>query len=112
MLRSLSIVRHHQLALAHSTSDGQPVDALLLLRLKLVPPCSLSVLPFVLATAPGYNQGTSGLDALWSGLPLISLPMLQWCSRMGAGLVRTIAMPEGEVHSLRAMASAPVSLSC
>lgn len=51
---------------------------------------------------PGYNQGTSGLDALWAGLPLLTLPLRLWCSRMGAGLLRTASLPSGEARSMRA----------
>ena len=50
---------------------------------------------------PGYNQGTSGLDALWSGLPLVSLPLRQWCGRMGLGLLRGAALLPGAVSSRR-----------
>ena len=51
--------------------------------------------------SPGYNQGTSGLDALWSGLPLVSLPLRQWCGRMGLGLLRGVALLPGAVSSRR-----------
>ena len=50
---------------------------------------------------PGYNQGASGLDALWSGLPLVSLPLRQWCGRMGLGLLRGAALLPGVVSSRR-----------
>ena len=60
---------------------------------------------------PGYNQGTSGLDALWAGLPLVTLPLRAWCERMGASLVRSYALPSGEVHSLRAMSDVALALA-
>ena len=47
------------------------------------------------------DQGTSGLDALWSGLPLLSLPLRQWCGRMGLGLLRGAALLPGAVSSRR-----------
>ena len=50
---------------------------------------------------PGYNQGTSGLDALWATLPLLSLPLERWCGRMGLALLRGTALPSGVVASLR-----------
>ncbi len=54
---------------------------------------------------PGYNQGTSGLDALWAGAPLVTLPLRQWCERMGHSLVRHggAGGAGAAVHSLRAM---------
>ena len=51
---------------------------------------------------PGYNQGASGLDALQAGLPLLSLPLEQWCGRMGAALLRTSGTPAAVVRSARA----------
>ena len=59
---------------------------------------------------PGYNQGTSGLDALWAGLPLMTLPMRLWCSRMGASLLRAVSLPSGVSHSMRSMADLAVVL--
>ena len=59
---------------------------------------------------PGYNGGTSGLDALWAGLPLLTLPLRQWAARMGGGLMRAAAMPPGEVHSHRAIDDTLVAL--
>ena len=59
----------------------------------------------------GYNQGTSGLDALWAGLPLMTLPMRLWCSRMGASLLRAVSLPSGVSHSMRAMADMAVLLA-
>ena len=59
---------------------------------------------------PGYNQGTSGLDALWAGLPLMTLPMHLWSGRMGAGLVRTVGLPTGEVQSVRSFSDLAVLL--
>ena len=53
--------------------------------------------------SPGYNQGTSGLDALWAGLPLVSLPLSKWCGRMGLGLLRGVAQLPGAVRSRREM---------
>ena len=60
---------------------------------------------------PGYNQGTSGLDALWAGLPLVTLPLHQWCERMGAGLVNYVGQVPTGVHSLRAMDDMIVALA-
>ena len=60
---------------------------------------------------PGYNQGTSGLDALWSGLPLLTLPLTHWCGRMGAGLVTTVGLPHAQVRAARAVEDAAVALA-
>ena len=59
---------------------------------------------------PGYNQGTSGLDALWAGLPLLSLPLSQWCGRMGLGLLRGVALLPGAVHTRREIEDGVVAL--
>ena len=60
--------------------------------------------------SPGYNQGTSGLDALWAGLPLLSLPLSQWCGRMGLGLLRGVALLPGAVHTRREIEDGVVAL--
>ena len=59
---------------------------------------------------PGYNQGTSGLDALWAGLPLLTLPARRWCGRMGAGLLASAGMLDTGVASLRGMEDVSVAL--
>lgn len=59
---------------------------------------------------PGYNQGTSGLDAIWAGLAPVSLPFRLWCGRMGASLLRKIAVPSAEVHGFRSLSDILVAL--
>jgi predicted O-linked N-acetylglucosamine transferase (SPINDLY family) len=59
---------------------------------------------------PGYNQGTSGLDALWAGLPMATLPMQQWCARMGLGLLRAVGLPQTSAVSLRAFEDMVVAI--
>lgn len=41
-----------------------------------------------------YNGHTSGSDALWAGLPLLSCPGRSFASRVGASLLLAIGLPE------------------
>ena len=59
---------------------------------------------------PGYNQGTSGLDALWARLPMLSLPLAQWCGTMGAGLLSAVGLADGRVPDARSYEDAAVAL--
>ena len=59
---------------------------------------------------PGYNGGTSGLDALWTGLPLLTLPLRQWVERMGLSLVSHAGLATAAVHSVRAIDDVAVAL--
>lgn len=43
---------------------------------------------------PLCNGHTTGMDVLWAGTPLISLPLETLASRVGASLLRTLGCPE------------------
>jgi predicted O-linked N-acetylglucosamine transferase (SPINDLY family) len=46
-----------------------------------------------LDTVP-YNGGTTTCDALWMGVPVITLPGGRFCSRMGASILKTVGLDE------------------
>lgn len=46
-----------------------------------------------LDTAP-YGAHTTGADALWCGVPLLTCPGETWASRVGASLLRAVNLPE------------------
>lgn len=50
---------------------------------------------------PEYNCHTTGSDALWSGVPLLTVPGEQMASRVAGSLARASGMLAGVVHSLR-----------
>lgn len=41
-----------------------------------------------------YGAHTTGADALWAGVPMISCPGRSWASRVGASLLQAVGMPE------------------
>jgi len=47
-----------------------------------------------------YNAGATAADALWVGLPLLTMAGRTFISRMAASLVRTAGLPDFVVHSL------------
>jgi len=47
-----------------------------------------------------YNAHTSGSDALWAGLPVLSLTGDTFSSRVGASLLHAVGLPELVTHSL------------
>eukprot|EP00904_Undaria_pinnatifida_P003604 jgi/Undpi1/13244/HiC_scaffold_8.g02906.m1 len=49
---------------------------------------------------PLYNAHTVGCDALWAGVPMITLRGVKMASRVGASLVEAAGMPELVVDSL------------
>ncbi len=65
-----------------------------------------------------YNAGATAADALWVGLPLLTMAGRTFISRMAASLVRTAGLPDFVVHSLAefeekavALASEPAALA-
>lgn len=46
-----------------------------------------------LDTVP-YNGGTTTCEALWMGVPVITLPGEQFCSRMGMSILKTVGLDE------------------
>lgn len=52
-----------------------------------------SKMDIALDTVP-YNGGTTSCDALWMGVPVISLPGGRFSSRMGASVLRTVGLDQ------------------
>jgi protein O-GlcNAc transferase len=70
-----------------------------------------SRMDIALDTVP-YNGGTTTCDALWMGIPVITLPGGRFCSRMGASVLSTVGLKEliasdkeDYVHIARSLAS-------
>ena len=57
-----------------------------------------------------YNSHTTGADALWSGLPLLTLSGRHLASRVGASLGASAAMPQALVASFRGYEDAVIAL--
>jgi protein O-GlcNAc transferase len=47
-----------------------------------------------------YNAGTTASDALWAGLPVVTVPGEAFASRMAASLLLSACLPELVTHSL------------
>lgn len=62
-------------------------------------PC-LSTLCPLLASVQLYNAHTVGCDALWAGVPMVTLRGAKMASRVGASLVEAAGMPELVTGSL------------
>mmetsp|Transcript_9022 Transcript_9022/g.9768 ORF Transcript_9022/g.9768 Transcript_9022/m.9768 type:complete len:755 (-) Transcript_9022:526-2790(-) len=60
---------------------------------------------------PLCNAHTTGCDVLWSGLPMVSLPLDQMASRVAAGLIHAIECPEMLVGSLQEYEEEAVDLA-
>lgn len=58
-----------------------------------------------------YNAHTTGSDALWAGLPLLTCPGLSFASRVGASLVRAAGIAELAVADLSEYQQTAVQLA-
>jgi predicted O-linked N-acetylglucosamine transferase (SPINDLY family) len=47
-----------------------------------------------------YGAHTTGADALWAGLPVVTCTGRSWASRVGASLLRAVGLPELMAASL------------
>lgn len=52
-----------------------------------------SRMDIALDTVP-YNGGTTTCDALWMGVPVVTLPGGRFCSRMGTSVLKTVGLEE------------------
>ena len=48
-----------------------------------------------------YNCHTTGSDALWAGVPILTVPGEQMAARVGGSLLRAVGAPQGRVFSAR-----------
>jgi hypothetical protein len=48
-----------------------------------------------------YNSHTTGSDALWAGLPLVTQPGRNFASRVASSLTSSLGVPNGQVESLK-----------
>ena len=48
-----------------------------------------------------YSSHTTGSDALWGGVPLLTLPGEAMAARVGWSLIRAAGVPDGRVQGLR-----------
>jgi predicted O-linked N-acetylglucosamine transferase (SPINDLY family) len=49
-----------------------------------------------------WNTHTQGVDALWSGVPIITCPGEHWVSRLASGLLRAVGLADCIVDNLDA----------
>lgn len=63
-----------------------------------------------LDTAP-YNAGTTASDALWMGLPVLTLAGTTFAGRMGASLLTAIGMPEAIAATLDEYEATAIALA-
>lgn len=64
----------------------------------------------LLVDTPEYNCHTTGSDALWSGVPALTVAGEQMASRVAASLVRAAGVLPTQVHGLRQYQDAAVQL--
>jgi predicted O-linked N-acetylglucosamine transferase (SPINDLY family) len=62
-----------------------------------------------LDTAP-YGAHTTGVDALWAGLPMVTLARRSWASRAGASLLRAVGLDELVTESLESYSALALAL--
>ena len=58
-----------------------------------------------------FNAGTTGSDALWAGLPLLTYAGRTFASRMAGSLLHAVGLPELVTHSLQDYEDKAVSLA-
>lgn len=58
-----------------------------------------------------YNGHTTGSDALWAGVPVVTCPGMTFSSRVGASLLRAVGLPELIVPDLVAYENLAVRLA-
>ncbi len=58
-----------------------------------------------------YGAHTTGIDALWAGLPMVTLAGRSFASRLGASMLRAVDMPQLATETLNEYFNLAVSLS-
>ncbi len=58
-----------------------------------------------------YGAHTTGVDALWAGLPTITRSGQSWASRAGASLLRAVGLPELVTHTTGEYINLAISLA-
>jgi predicted O-linked N-acetylglucosamine transferase (SPINDLY family) len=58
-----------------------------------------------------YNAGTTASDALWAGLPVLTLSGLSFASRMAASLLTALGLPELITNNMKAYEDKAVDLA-
>jgi predicted O-linked N-acetylglucosamine transferase (SPINDLY family) len=58
-----------------------------------------------------YGAHTTGADALWAGLPVVTCTGRSWASRVGASLLRAVGLPELAAPSLEAYKALALELA-
>ena len=59
-----------------------------------------------------YNAHTTGSDALWAGLPVLTLQGATFPSRVGSSLLQAVGLPELVTHDTAAYEELAVELAC
>ncbi len=63
-----------------------------------------------LDTSP-YGAHTTGADALWAGVPLLTCTGQSWASRVGASLLHAVGLPDAIAPDLRAYTELAIALA-
>ena len=73
--------------------------------------CGLLIAAAAQVDTLSYNSHTTGADALWAGLPLLTLSGRYLASRVGASLGNSAGVPHAQVASLKAYEDAVAALA-
>ncbi len=71
----------------------------------------IKALADIFLDTPLYNGHSTGADALWGGVPVLTLPRVSMASRVGLSFVSTMGVPELAVRSLEEYEELAVQLA-